>query len=164
MIPTSSPATVARKSARIFSGACATASPCNAKLTVWHPHKHFHATVSESTCERKCSEPGLPCRNNHSIRLRSSAVIGRFSGSSPFVASTILEVYPCMGFVSKRGRCLEIQHLAQTPSLHSADRNLTGLLIVHLQLISRLEPWHYFANPVDVHHKRPVRTPERIRI
>src|SRR5581483_2187071 len=59
---------------------------------------------------------------------------------------------------------LQFEQFPQPARLHTADRNLGVLFIVHAELIARLEPWHHFLNPVDVHQERPMYAPEHLAV
>ena len=59
---------------------------------------------------------------------------------------------------------LQIKQLPQPLGLRPAHRDLRLPLVVHAQLITRLEPRHHFANVVDIHHKSAMRPPEERRI
>src|SRR5579863_9733242 len=58
----------------------------------------------------------------------------------------------------------ESEQFPQSAGLSPADWNLCLLLVVHAQLVRALEPGHHFADPVDVHQVRAVRSPEKLRI
>ena len=45
---------------------------------------------------------------------------------------------------------LEVEQFAQAAGLRAADGDFRLLLIVHAQLVGAFEPWHHFADVVDV--------------
>ena len=60
----------------------------------------------------------------------------------------------------RKQQFLELEQLAQAFRLRPAYRNLGLLLVVHLQHVAGLKPWHNFFDVVNVDEIRPVRPPE----
>src|ERR1700743_2418750 len=63
-----------------------------------------------------------------------------------------------------RGAALEIEQLAESLRLSPAHRNLRLLRLIHTQLITGLEPRNHLPYVLNIHHIRPMHTPELLRI
>src|SRR5579871_6092314 len=59
---------------------------------------------------------------------------------------------------------LQLEQFAEAARLDAAYRYLGVLLVVHAELVARLEPRHHFLDPVDVDQVGTVHAPEHLAV
>src|SRR4051794_652505 len=103
---------------------------------------------------------GACCTRTECVRNRSWR-----SGGSPVSGRSTIRIQTTRETAGFRLSCgSKFEKFPQPPRLHAAHGNFGVLLIVHSELVARLEPRHHFFNAVDVHQERAMHAPEHLAI